>query len=421
MEENEKISVESLISNQTNTLKSNWRNSEGGNTSDYCDFEYNVDEILDSRNWVYKNELNLSLNNYKSKNIVSDYFNYFKDNENLEIRRINTTNLNNKSKIKNLNSLDYSGLFNTIKSKSNNNISLKNLLIIRKPLIKIKTDNIQQINNNIDKSLKKVKSLDSKIISDKEIEEYLNQDNKIKKFIKDDKNNKVNQNNNKINKEKKSDIKEQNYTLSFTNFINEIEKEIKEIKKKNFQKNFKIFEKNKKLVEILFKLNNINNIISHEDEKYKVIFRQILSKINYYLENKNNFEIINLFTEIKEYQNINISLKNQYKKLMNNKPYKEKSIINERKLTDYKKNLKYYNELINKISKMETTLNNLNKILEENKFNLNDKNNSKEFEEEKDQNKLKETLSIYENTIKMLNKEIIEKEKELNYLKENIN
>ena len=184
MEENEKISVESLISNQTNTLKSNWRNSEGGNTSDYCDFEYNVDEILDSRNWVYKNELNLSLNNYKSKNIVSDYFNYFKDNENLEIRRINTTNLNNKSKIKNLNSLDYSGLFNTIKSKSNNNISLKNLLIIRKPLIKIKTDNIQQINNNIDKSLKKVKSLDSKIISDKEIEKYLNQDNKIKKFIK---------------------------------------------------------------------------------------------------------------------------------------------------------------------------------------------------------------------------------------------
>ena len=310
--------------------------------------------------------------------------------------------------------MDYSGLFNTIKSKSNNNISLKNLLIIRKPLIKIKTDNIQQINNNIDKSLKKVKSLDSKIISDKEIEKYLNQDNKIKKFIKDDKNNKV-------NKEKKSDIKEQNYTLSFTNFINEIEKEIKEIKKKNFQKNFKILEKNKKLVEILFKLNNINNIISHEDEKYKVIFRQILSKINYYLENKNNFEIINLFTEIKEYQNINISLKNQYKKLMNNKPYKEKSIINERKLTNYKKNLKYYNELINKISKMETTLNNLNKILEENKFNLNDKNNSKEFEEEKDQNKLKETLSIYENTIKMLNKEIIEKEKELNYLKENIN
>ena len=115
-------------------------------------------------------------------------------------------------------------------------------------------------------------------------------------------------------------------------------------------------------------------------------------------------------TDIKEKININIYLNKQYKKLLKNKNGNS-SIINERKKMEYKDNLKLYNDLNIKISKMEKHLNKLNQKLNKYKeFHENNYKKIKEYEEYK----LKKDLNEYENTIKKFEEEIEIKENELN-------
>ena len=135
-----------------------------------------------------------------------------------------------------------------------------------------------------------------------------------------------------------------------------------------------------------------------------------MKKLNNCFNNENNFETINLFTDIKEKININIYLNKQYKKLLKNKNGNS-SIINERKKMEYKDNLKLYNDLNIKISKMEKHLNKLNQKLKKYKeFHENNYKNIKDYEEYK----LKKDLNEYENTINKFEEEIEIKENELN-------
>ena len=101
---------------------------------------------------------------------------------------------------------------------------------------------------------------------------------------------------------------------------------------------------------------------------------------------------------------------------MNAKPYKDKSIFNERKQIEYKENLKIYDDLNNKISKMENILNNLKQKLKINKEKKEYINNNKI---EHDEKKLKEELRMYDNEINKLKEEIDLKEKELFILNNN--
>ena len=135
-----------------------------------------------------------------------------------------------------------------------------------------------------------------------------------------------------------------------------------------------------------------------------------MKKLNNCFNNKNNFETINLLTDIKEKININIYLNKQYKKLLKNKNGNS-SIINERKKMEYKDNLKLYNDLNIKISKMEKHLNKLNQKLKIYKeFHENNYKKIKDYEEYK----LKKDLNEYENTIKKFEEEIEIKEMKLN-------
>ena len=147
-----------------------------------------------------------------------------------------------------------------------------------------------------------------------------------------------------------------------------------------------------------------------KDKSYLKLFAQIMKKLNNCFNNKNNFDTINLLTNIKEKMNINIYLNNQYKKLLKNKNGNS-SIINERKKMEYKDNLKLYNDLNIKISKMEKHLNKLNQKLKKYKeFHENNYKKIKDYEEYK----LKKDLNEYENTIKKFEEEIEIKENELN-------
>ena len=101
---------------------------------------------------------------------------------------------------------------------------------------------------------------------------------------------------------------------------------------------------------------------------------------------------------------------------MNSKPYKDKSKLNERKKIEYKEQLTLYDEIIGKISKMENILNNLTKKVKNYKEQK-ENNNIEEMEME--DNKLKNELEICDNTIKKLEEEINEKEKELSILNDN--
>ena len=140
-----------------------------------------------------------------------------------------------------------------------------------------------------------------------------------------------------------------------------------------------------------------------------------MKKLNNCFNNTNNFERINLFTDIKEKMNINIYLNKQYKKLLKNKNGNS-SIINERKKLEYKDNLKLYNDLNIKISKMEKHFNKLNQKLKNYKeFHEKNYKNIKDYEEYK----LKKDLNKYENDIKKLEEEIKIKENELKELNDN--
>jgi len=97
MEENEKISIESINTSRTkktsslNEVKSN-NNSK---SNEYCDFVYNIDEILKSENNINNNNnINndkISLNYYRL-----DIINYFKLNKINEIKKTMTLyNYNN--------------------------------------------------------------------------------------------------------------------------------------------------------------------------------------------------------------------------------------------------------------------------------------------------------------------------------------
>ena len=138
MEENDILSVETLISNRT---KKNASYNEAM-SHEYSDFEYNIDEILNNRNWVNKNDINISLNNeYKINKNINDYINYFKNN-NIEIKRILSYNNCNKNNN------------NTYKSNS-----------IRSDKIISKTNKIYNLNDNhknmSDKNKNKIKNINS--------------------------------------------------------------------------------------------------------------------------------------------------------------------------------------------------------------------------------------------------------------------
>ena len=467
MEENEIISVESI-----NTYRSkNTFSSNGDKSNNYSDFVYNIDEILKSDNINNNNQYNdkISLNDYKL-----DIINSFRINRINTIKRIMSLNndynknniriYNNKTIIKNSKSYK---IFNNIlgqknefnEFKINTKISTNNINENKNNNNYINRNSNNNINNsnesdnnddknnsnsvcnnknyvnnddNINKNIYKIKSISSEIMTDIEIEETSNR-NKISNNNNSNKiieNNKIDNNN--INYEEKKDNinneDEINYShdmidsISYPNLYNEIEKQITVIKKSKKQNNTNVIENNKQIIELLSKINILYNL-SEDDGKYKNIFKQVLDKIIYYFNNKNSIEIMNLFTEIKEKQRINISFKKEYQKLINNKPYKDKSLIDERKSMEYKDNLKIYNDLNNKIVNMEKKLENLKQKLylyKEKENNENIQNyigNKGEYEEYK----LKQSLLVYDNTIKKLKEDINEKEKELNFLNNNNN
>ena len=421
MEENDEISIETII---TNRSKKNISSNEP-NSNDYCDFEYNIDEILRSKNWVNENNINIFIDENDGNNCDKnnfDYISYFKNNKIEQIKKAISFK-NSKKEILN------QKLINNINSKSEKSIIVNNLEN-NKNISENKGDKkiIENEKNQINKNINKIKSISSDILTEIEIDSSKNiikQEQNLKEIkpqeIQTEPNNNNITNNSKINNENNKQTiinitNNSNSNSNFTQLYNELEKEIEKIKNEKNSKNIKISERNKQLIEVLFKINGIFRLFPVQEEKYKNIFKQIINKINSYINNKSNKEIINLGTEIEEKQNINISLKKEYQKLMNSKPYKDKSKLNERKKIEYKEQLTLYDEIIGKISKMENILNNLTKKVKNYKEQK-ENNNIEEMEME--DNKLKNELEICDNTIKKLEEEINEKEKELSILNDN--
>jgi hypothetical protein len=281
-------------------------------------------------------------------------------------------------------------------------------------------------NEKIIKNINKLKSITSEIMTDIEIEELSNRNNipnNIIKLIENKKKNNINFNcEEKKNNIDNEDEDNMNNIMSYPDLYNTIENQINTIKKSKKQKGKNLIESNKKIIELLSKINCLYNL-SEDDGKYKTIFKQILDKIIYYFNNKNSIEIMNLFTEIKEKQSINISFKKEYQKLINSKPFKEKSFIDERKNMEYKENLKIYEELNNKILKMEKRLEYLKQKLNLYKEQEKNENIQKYIGNKGDYEvyELKQSLLTYNNTINKLKEDINAKEKELNFLNNNNN
>ena len=124
MEEKDKISIETLISHNS---KIKIISSNEGESKGYHDFEYNIDEILKSKNWVNENNINiLEEDIHKSDNndIYINLKNYFKDNKNNQIKRVLTYNdYNNNDKKES----SYTIISNIINSKSDKSIIFNNL------------------------------------------------------------------------------------------------------------------------------------------------------------------------------------------------------------------------------------------------------------------------------------------------------
>ena len=422
MEENVEISIESIISNRSKKNISS--NDSNNNSNDYCDFEYNIDEILKSKNWVNENNINIYIDKNDDNNSVNnkdgiDCINYFKNNKIEQIKRaISFKDVINKKEILN------SNLLNKNNSKSDKSISFNNLennknYSLKKGDKKIIENEKEQLNKNLIKN----KSISSGILTEIELDsskKIVKEDNDIKESISQKIQIQDNINDSSINNRNNaiiniSNISNSNSNTSFAELYNELENELEKIKNNKISKK-KISEKNKNLLELLFKMNKIIKRISKKEEKYEIIFKEILDKINYYVNNKNNYEIINLITEIEEKQKLNISLKKEYQNIMNNKPYKDKSKLNERKKIEYKEKLSLYDEINNKIVKMEKILNNLTKKLKIYKQKENENNNLEKF----DENKIKNDLELYDITIKKLQEEINEKENELSILNKNL-
>ena len=423
MEENFEISIESIISNPS---KKNISSNDAYNSSnDYCDFEYNIDEILKSKNWVNENNINISIdknddNNSDNNKDGIDCINYFKNNKIEQIKRvisfkddINKKEILNSSLLnKNNSKSDKSIIFNNLENN-------KNYSLIKGDKKIIENDEKEQLNKN---SIKK-KSISSGIVTEIELDSSKNivkEDNDIKESISQEIQMQDNINDSSANNRNNgiiniSNISNSNSNTSFAELYNELENELEKIKNDNNSKS-KISEKNKNLLELLLKMNEIIKRISKKEEKYEFIFKEILNKINYYVNNKNNYEILNLITEIEEKQKLNISLKKEYQKIINNKPYKDKSKLNERKKIEYKEQLSLYDEINNKIMKMEKILNNLTKKLKIYKQKDNENNTIENF----DENKIKKDLELYDNTIKKLKEEINEKENELSILNKSL-
>ena len=422
MEENFEISIESIISNPS---KKNISSNDAYNSSnDYCDFEYNIDEILKSKNWVNENNINISIdknddNNSDNNKDGIDCINYFKNNKIEQIKRVISFKDDiNKKEILN------SSLLNKNNSKSDKSIIFNNLENNKNySLIKGDKKIIENEKEQFNKNLIKKKSISSGIVTEIELDSSKNivkEDNDIKESISQEIQMQDNINDSSANNRNNgiiniSNISNSNSNISFAELYNELEKELEKIKNDKNSKN-KISEKNKCLLELLFKMNEIIKRISKKEEKYEFLFKKILDKINYYVNNKNNYEILNLITEIEEKQKLNISLKKEYQKIINNKPYKDKSKLNERKKIEYKEQLSLYDEINNKIMKMEKILNNLTKKLKIYKQKDNENNTIENF----DENKIKKDLELYDNTIKKLKEEINEKENELSILNKSL-
>ena len=296
------------------------------------------------------------------------------------------------------------------KKKNNTNKSISSGI-----MTEIEIESSKNNSNNIYKNENennKDNILMNNIIDNRNNLEYNKKENKEKNLSNLTDVNKSYDNNNQNNKI----TLKKNLNPTFNELYDELEKEIYIIKTEKTNKNQNISDKNKKLMEVLYKITDIFKFLSKNEGKYDYIFKQILNKVNYYIGNKNNYDFINLITEIEENQKINISLKKEYQKLMNAKPYKDKSILNERKKIEYKENLNLYDDLNNKISKMENILNNLKKKLQINKKQKEYINNNKI---EYDEKNLKEELRIYDNDINKLKEEMDLKEKELFLLNDN--
>lgn len=423
MKEKDKISIESLNSNkEKKDISLNDLNS-----NEYCDFEYNIDEILKSKNWINENNINISKSDLElNKNYFIDYKNYFTKNKIGPIKR--TITLKDYNNNKNETSKSFILIENHSKSEKsinfNNkipikNIEIKNKKIKEKILLRNKVKNINKEDSKINKNVNKIKSINSEIIDDFGIKR-LKGNRKNKNIVKEKqfnfkelkKLNNIIDKEEKINKNKNGIDMKKNSNLSFNELYKELEKEINYIKSEKNQAG-KISEQNIKIIDLLSKINNIFTIVSEKEGKYKNIFKQILDKINYYISNKNNYEIINLLTQIEEKQNINISLKKEYQKLMNNKVYKINTKINERKQIEYKEILITYENLNKKINKMKNILSNLRnkvKIYKEYNEQTEYENNIEYIE-----NKLKEDLKKYDNIIEKLKEERLKKEEEFSF------
>ena len=397
MEEYEKISVESinsLLSNKSKE-KNKLNNDEGNisNTKEQNDFIYNIDDILRNENNKNYSNNSISLDYYypivkdKDDNIaninISNYITYFK-NSNIdkdEIKRIISFN-NYRATNLNYNSLNENKFIKY--SKSNNSEKEK------------KSEEEKGKEKEEEKVKRKKEENEKKKEEEKEKEEEIETEIEIEN-----------------EKEVEIEIEKEKEKQKIYNELEIQINNIKNNKKENndyYNKN--IFERNKRILNLLSKINDIhtiNTIIIKKDNSYLKLFTQIIQKLNNCFNNKNNFDTINLLTDIKEKMNINIYLNNQYKKLLKNKNGNS-SIINERKKIEYKDNLKLYNDLSVKISKMEKNLKKLDEKLKKYKeFHENNYKNIKEYEEYK----IKKGLKEYDNTIKKLEEEIKIKKNEL--------
>ena len=351
------ISVAAISSSKSKISISNKENSINEQNDYYCDFEYNIDEILNTENGG-NNDLN---------NIISNS-NIINNNNNSEINKSNEDNINNSNGCPNINEYHYinsngrvineeNGLqINQIISNNElNNIISKqssksnNTIIINENLVPSKTysineDEIVDETPNSEKSkTKKINSINSntEILTDISLDKEYNNDNK---------------------NEKDDDvitIKDLNMN-SLLSLIEEIEKYTK--KKKIIINDKEIAIKNQNIIEILKDVYK-SLLLNFKQEEFMIPLKNLINKNVEIFEDDKKMELLNFFTELSYNYKINIDLKKQYQKLLNEQPRVVKSTLMEKQLTEYKFDCEKFKQLNEKIENMKIELGKLEKKL----------------------------------------------------------
>ena len=404
------ISVATLNSNKSQISIRNKENSiNEQNDDDYCDFEYNIDEILNNENGC-----NSDLNNIN--NIISNS-NVINSNNNSEINKINEEDSKNPSNgCPNTNEYQHinsnGGIINAENGLRINQITSNNELnnILSKQSSKSyntlnKTDSLipsktYSINTNeiLDETPNSEKSKTKKTNS-------INSNNtEILTSISLEKDN--NSSNNKYYNEEEDDL----ITFKFLNMdsllslIGEIEKITK--KKKNLINDKEIALENKKAIEILKDVYK-SLLMNYKQEEFMIFLKNIIRQNQEILGDDKKLELLNVLTELTYNYKINIGLKKKYQKLLNEQPHVIKSTLMEKQLTEYKFECENLKQLNSKIDKMKIELEKLQKKLNINK-DKNEQENQKLNAKYCVSNEiyLKNSIEEYDNLINKLKEEM---------------